>query len=136
MAGGTTDQAQRYRVTVADLAPGVHAFRLRQKDTDGTETLSRTVTAEVRLGAPYALVVGPNPVAESARIALTLQEGQHVRVALYDVLGRRVKTIRNGRLERGEHAMDVVTGSLSSGQYFLRIEGETFGTTRRVAVVR
>jgi CSLREA domain-containing protein len=133
---GTTNKPQRYTWTLEDPVPGVHTFRLRQRDLDGSTTLSRTVTAKVQIDGAYTLAVVPNPVRQQGTVTLRLRQAQAVRVDLYDVLGRRVKTIRDGRVERGTHTMTVAVGGLSSGPYFLRVDGETFTTTRRVVVVR
>jgi len=66
-----------------------------------------------------------------------LNESQEVRVALYDVLGRRVRVLFDERVREGfERVVQVQTSSLSSGPYFLRFVGESFVTTRKVVVVK
>jgi len=133
---GTTDEMQRYRFTVRDLGVGLHRFRLRQQDVDGTASLSREVTAEVTLAGTHALIVGPNPVRRQARVSLALPEAQSVQVELYDLLGRRVQTVTDGRLERGANELSLQTRGLASGTYLLRVRGDQFVTTRRITVVR
>ena len=80
------------------------------------------------------LTVGPSRSISETRFVLT--ETQPVRIALYDVLGRQVRVLRNEVIEAGfEQRVRVRTTALSSGLYFLRFEGETFTTTRKLAVV-
>jgi len=80
------------------------------------------------------LTVGSSASAPETQFVLT--ETQAVRIALYDVLGRQVRVIRNDIIEAGfEQRVRVRTTGLSSGLYFLRFEGETFTTTRTLAVV-
>jgi hypothetical protein len=134
--GGTTDEASSYRLRVKKLVPGTHSFRLRQQDTDGTTALSDVVTAEVRLDGTYELRVGPNPMRQQGTVALALREGQRVAVTLYDLLGRRVTTLHSGRLERGTTTLPFSTGGLSNGQYFLRVQGRAFSTTKTIVVAR
>lgn len=65
-----------------------------------------------------------------------LNESQEVRVALYDVLGRRVQVLLDERVREGfERVVQVQTNSLSSGPYFLHFRGESFTTTRKIVVV-
>jgi hypothetical protein len=58
-----------------------------------------------------------------------------VRLRLYDVLGRRVRTVRaEAEPGRHEHTLDV-TG-LSSGVYVLRLQAGGQTKTRKLTVVR
>ena len=81
------------------------------------------------------LTVGPSRSVPKTRFVLT--ETQTVHVALYDVLGRRVRVLLNSEeVEAGfEQQVQVPTTSLPSGPYFLRFRGETFVTTRKIVVV-
>jgi hypothetical protein len=133
---GTTNEATSYRLRVKKLAPGTHAFRLRQRDTDGATELSDVVTVEVRLDGIYELRVGPNPMRQQGTVSLVLREGQRVAVTLYDLLGRRVATLHSGRLKRGTTTLPLSTDGLSSGQYFLRVQGQAFSTTKTILVAR
>ena len=137
---GTTSEPQRYAFRAEGLAPGRHAFRLRQVDLDGAASYSPTVevllAAELpegyRLGAAY-----PNPFNPTATFELEVERAQEVRVGLYDVLGREVAVLFEGALEGGEVAeVTIEGGGLPSGLYLYRAEGETFQATRRVALVK
>jgi hypothetical protein len=134
---GTTVEAQAYRYVARGLAPGTHAFRLRQTDLDGATTPSEAREVAVALGAPYAVSIYPNPFATAASIDLTVREAQQVAVAVYDALGRRVATLFDGRLAAGQaQALRLPGAGLASGVYLVRVEGETFTATRRLALVR
>ena len=65
-----------------------------------------------------------------------LNETQNVRIALYDLLGRRVRVVRDEEIPEGlEQSVRVRTSTLSSGPYFLRFTGEQFAATRKIVVV-
>lgn len=133
----TTDRAQSYRHAVSNLEYGTHRFRLRQVDLDGSSTLSDPVTAELRLDASAALEVSPNPVRQQARVKMTVQDRQAVTVEVFDVLGRKVRTLHQGGLSASEtRTMRLDTSGLSSGVYFVRMTGEQVAKTQRVTVVR
>ncbi|MFB6273215.1 MAG: T9SS type A sorting domain-containing protein, partial [Salinibacter sp.] len=134
---GTTDRPQQYRFRTEPLDPGRHVFRLRQVDVDGTASRSDTVAVQVRLGTSASIEVAPNPVRTRTTVSLRVRTEQEVNVALYDVLGRRVRTLYDASLTPGRrHTLRINVGDLSSGLYLLRADGEQFQRTRRVTVVR
>lgn len=134
---GTTDQSQQYRFRTDPLEPGRHVFRLRQVDLDGTATRSDTVSVQVRLAEAARVELAPNPVRTRATVSLRVRDEQAVRVALYDMLGRRVRILHDGPLAPDHvHTLRIRADELSSGLYLLRAEGERFRKTRRVTVVR
>jgi hypothetical protein len=68
---------------------------------------------------------------------VTARESGPVTVSLYDVLGRRVKTLHQGRVAANQpETFTVNAASLAAGTYFLRVQGESFTETKRVTVAR
>ncbi|WP_176521580.1 T9SS type A sorting domain-containing protein [Longimonas halophila] len=134
---GTTDTPQQYTFRVDDLAPGTHRFRLKQTDFDGTSTLTEAQTIEVALSQLAMLETTPNPMRGAGTIQFAVQEAEPVTVSVYNVLGQRVETLYDGTPTPDQvHTVSLDTSTLSSGTYFVRIEGATMQKTRRVAVVR
>lgn len=135
---GTTIEAQSYRYRVSDLAPGRHAFRLRQVDTDGTVHASPVVEATVTLDATYQLSAAyPNPAQSTATLELVVHEPQPVHAAVYDATGRHVQTLHAGRVAFSDPVtLTLKAEMLPSGLYFVRVHGETFSATRRATVIR
>ena len=136
---GTTSEAQTYRFADAEVpfeAEQVR-YRLRQKDLDGTTTLSDEVTVELgapskaRLHAPF-----PNPAAQQATVRYEVPKTTTVQIAVYDVLGRRVETVVDGQVPAGRAQATVQTGQWAPGAYFVRMQlGDTVHT-KRLSVVR
>ncbi|PEN14802.1 hypothetical protein CRI94_00460 [Longibacter salinarum] len=135
---GTSSDPQSYRYRVTDLGAGSHDFRLQQVDVDGSVNLNATRTVEVTLSQPFVLTSpAPNPVADKSRMSLTVQESQPVKVHVYNTLGQRVQTLFDGEV-RANTPVDLTleADNLSSGAYFVRVEGRSFTTTRKATVVR
>jgi hypothetical protein len=136
---GTTEQAQTYRFTDAEVpfeAEQVR-YRLRQQDLDGTTSLSDEVTVELgapskaRLHAPF-----PNPSAQQATVRYEVPQQSTVEIAVYDVLGRRVETIVDGQVPAGREQRTVQTAQRAPGTYFVRMRiGDTV-QTQRLTIVR
>ncbi len=135
---GTTDAPQSYQIRVEDLNYGTHSFRIEQVDTDGTATPSDPVEVEVRLQEAMALSpVAPNPVQGQSTITMTVRETQPVQAALYDALGRRVRTLYDGELSGQQpKTLTIDASSLASGTYFVRVRSKSSIQTTRVVVVR
>lgn len=85
-----------------------------------------------RLSAAY-----PNPFNPSTQVTLELETDQHVRLAVYDLLGHAVAQLHDGLLTAGErHAFTFEAGHLPSGVYLLEATGEAFSATRRVVLLK
>ena len=135
---GTTDQPTSYRVRARDLARGTHQFRLRQVDIGGAAHMTDPVSVRVEGRRALALrPPAPNPVRRAAQLAFTTKQDGPVTVALYNVLGQRVRTLydRTARADR-EQELTVSVDGLSSGTYFVRLRAPSGSRTRRLTVVQ
>jgi endonuclease I len=135
---GTTDVPQSYQFETGELKYGEHAFRLRQVDTGGTETTTDPVTVEVHLSQAYVVEAPyPNPARGPVTLPVTVSETQRVQVILYDMLGRRIATVHDGEISgQDTRSIQLDTGGLASGTYFVRVRGQGFVATERLTVVR
>lgn len=87
------------------------------------------------------LQVRPNPLNPKADITFTLARAGQVRIALYDLRGRLVKTILDENRTIGDHtvAWDGSSGEggrVASGVYFLRIQAQQGEDVQRVTVLK
>jgi hypothetical protein len=137
---GTTTEMQRYQFRVSSLDPGVHQFRLRQVDIDGTASLSDIRTLSIGTDAPFTMMkrtANPVRMGQAATMSFIARDSQPVRVELFNVLGQRVRTISAGTTSAGAETMvRIPTGNLASGQYFVRMTGASFTQTERLSVIR
>jgi len=137
---GTTVQPQSYQFTDADLPYAADSvrYRLRQIDTDGEAHLSDPVT--VARGAVETVQLKdtyPNPASDqiTVRYAVPRSTKGPVQLALYDVLGRQVRTVASTSPD-GRSTRSVDVSGLSSGTYVLRLQAGSTAQTRRLTVVR
>jgi hypothetical protein len=83
----------------------------------------------------------PNPFAESTEIRFVLTEKALVSLGVFDIAGRRVRTLAEGTFDAGEHSAswdgrDFLGEAVSAGIYFYRLEGEGIDETRKLVVLR
>jgi hypothetical protein len=79
--------------------------------------------------------INPNPVNTISNIIYSIPVYSSVTITLYDIMGRKIKTILNNALQSpGRHNIPVDVSNLSSGIYFytLTANGQTY--TQKVAV--
>jgi hypothetical protein len=135
---GTTSKPRSYRFTDPEVPyeSGAVAYRLQQVDADGSTRLTDPIAVErspverVELRGTY-----PNPARHRATIRYAVPERQDVTLRLYDVLGRRVRTVVRGE-KQGRHEARLDVDGLSSGVYFLRLQTDGATRTRKLTVVR
>jgi glucose/arabinose dehydrogenase len=63
----------------------------------------------------------PDPFRRSTTIEYVLPRATHATLAVYDVLGRRVRTLVEGRRSAGTHEARFEAGSLPAGVYVYRL---------------
>jgi len=121
-----------------DLAVGTHEFRLKQMDLgEGGHEYSAPVT--VPLGVPDALTFRdnfPNPFSAQTTIRYELPRSTPVRLIVFDLLGRRVKTLVDAQQTAGRHQVRLSASDLASGTYLVRLSANRTAQTTRVTVAR
>lgn len=138
---GTTTVPQSYRFVdkAVPYAAGALMYRLRQVDTDGTASYTKPVTVMRGAGRGVRLLgTYPNPAGSRATVRLAIPDGRSgeaVRLRLYDVLGRAVRTVE-GPAEAGRHTLTLDTSRLPSGVYLLRLRVGATRKTQKLTVVR
>lgn len=98
--------------------------------SDGIVALETAVRLELALDAPR-----PNPARGAARVRFTLPAATDATVAVFDVLGRRVAVLAEGRLAAGGHEAVWATGA-AAGVYVVRLTTPGGVLARPLTVVR
>jgi hypothetical protein len=137
-----------YSVSLDVPSPGRYTFLVRQVSTNDVETERiDEERIEVEVGVPENQTFTrlteafPNPFQDETQMRLVArsEDGQdrnvNVTAVLYDARGRQVRTVFTGNVD-GQRIVRINDGGLSSGVYYLRVEGEDFQETRSLVLVR
>jgi hypothetical protein len=129
--GGIVRVAFRFVSDGADGGEGVYIDDVQVTGRDLVERDVRAVSA-VPLAAPW-----PNPFATTLLLQVDLPQVSRARLVIYDVAGRRVRTLVDGTLSAGRHPIlwdgrDDTGRQTAAGRYFVRLEG--VGTWQRPVV--
>ena len=92
---------------------------------------NNTEPGEFRLSQNY-----PNPFNPSTKINYQLGKSSNVRLAIYDMLGSKVKELVNQKQAPGSYSIEFDASSLSSGTYFYKLETGEFTDTKKMVVVK
>ncbi|MDH4035518.1 MAG: T9SS type A sorting domain-containing protein, partial [candidate division Zixibacteria bacterium] len=94
------------------------------------------------LPADYALGQNyPNPFNPSTSIGFALPEAAEVRLEVYNLLGQRVVSLINQRLEAGNHTVQWDSRNesgqaISSGVYFYRLETPRYTKSKKMILLK
>jgi len=113
------------------------SYRLQQVDTTGTAytatalDIGRRPPERVTLRPPF-----PNPAPQYATLHFGLSRATAVQISVYDLLGREVRALVEGRFEAGRHTERLSTSALAPGMYFVRLRANNTTRTRKLTVTR
>ena len=97
-------------------------------------TSSESTTLSSNLDDP--LSVFPNPGSGIISLHYHLSHAEFVRIDLYDVHGRRVKSLVKKMQEPGLHKVSFDGSQLAGGVYYLRLRTGYHTVTRKIAIIR
>jgi len=94
------------------------------------------IPLENKLYAPY-----PNPFNNSVVIKYTIKERQYVKLSIYNIVGRNILTLESADMNRGQYksvwnGINSSGKSISSGIYFVNLQGETFSQTAKILMIK
>jgi hypothetical protein len=78
----------------------------------------------------------PNPFNPITKINYELPKDGFVKLTVYDILGREVRTLINEVKAAGYYSVDFDATSLSSGVYFYKLESGTFSDIKRMMLIK
>jgi hypothetical protein len=141
-----------YRAHVGDMEPNqiVHqdAFPFEKQGAGGADGLpddflgwetsgweGSEPVAEIPnvffLGTPY-----PNPFNPTAQFQFGLPQASSVRIEVYNILGSRVTTLVDKRLDAGYHSVSWNAQGIASGLYLVQMKAGGFVYTQKTLLVK
>ncbi len=91
----------------------------------------RVIPKSFSLGQNY-----PNPFNPSTTIVYQLPHRTHVRLTVYDLLGRNIMTLVNREQTAGEYSVKLNGVNIPSGVYVYRLEAGSFIQTRKMTLLK
>ncbi|MBU0509095.1 T9SS type A sorting domain-containing protein [bacterium] len=112
-------------ITEAENGTGVFFLDIAHADIE-PETIARE----------YGLTAYPNPFNPVTTIAASLPRATEVRLAIYDVQGRRIRVLRDEPMTAGTHRISFDGSALPTGVYFARLEAANIVRTEKLLLLK
>jgi hypothetical protein len=142
---GTTTTPQNYFFLDTSASAGIAWYRLRQVDLNGLGYLTGGIKVDVPTGVGEDPVVPsaarlfqnyPNPFNPRTAIGFQVTAYSHVRLSVYDLLGREVTTLVNEVKQPGTYEVTWDAGGFSSGVYLYRLQAGGYVETKKLVLLR
>jgi hypothetical protein len=94
---------------------------------------------EIRMNIPESPSLRqnfPNPFNPTTKVSFVISHSSFVTLKVYDVLGREVATLVNGKKEAGRHEVEFDGSNLQSGVYFYRLQAEQYSSTKKFILLK
>ncbi len=78
----------------------------------------------------------PNPFNPTTTIQFAVPSVSDVKLDVFNILGQKVSTLVNRRMEAGVHTVNFNAANLSSGVYFYRLQSGNFVQTKKMMLVK
>jgi hypothetical protein len=119
-------------------APGIQLFFTHPTTVDGVIRIvdSGRLGASALGSAGIALNAYPNPFNSTIEISVELESDSEIDIAVFDLLGREVARLHEGRLPAGMSAVTWRADDQPSGVYFCRVFSNGQEVTRRITLLR
>ena len=87
---------------------------------------------------PESVVINsvyPNPFNSSTTIKYQLSQSGKIRLSLYDIKGRLIRSLINAYVGAGEHQLSVDMGGFASGSYILKLKTDKGRVSKKITAV-
>jgi hypothetical protein len=112
-----------------------HVWLFDLKGTSGIEERQPSPAPAPPTGYAFALgQARPNPCRSKARIAFALPRPCGATLELYDISGRKVRTLLAANLAAGEHDLAADLAGLAPGVYIYRLEAGVDAAAKRLVI--
>ncbi len=113
------------------VSDGISIGIYRFTDPAGVNDPATSIPIKFSLSPVY-----PNPFNSTTTIEYTLPHASEITLSLYNLSGRKVKTLVNGRMQAGVHQTILDVGDMASGLYFVKLAEVGQSVTQKIMLVK
>ncbi len=96
----------------------------------------RTDSTLPPLSGPMSIVFFPNPFNGNAQIQYSIGADSHISFDIFDLLGRKVKSLNEGYQQAGTYIIGFDGRGLASGLYLCRMDTDHGNKTTKILVIK
>lgn len=130
---GTTTTQMFYSYEVPRLVSGVHYFRLKQVDFDGS--YAYTEIRALRVEEPFVQKLFPTILHEGSQIVyLQMEKDDNYKVEIITALGQLVESYDADMQSNAYHEINFDMNRYVSGVYFIRVSNDNGSFIRKIRI--
>lgn len=99
--------------------------------TLGITNINTDLPTEYSLSQNY-----PNPFNPETKIQFSLPQNKHIRLAVFNTIGKEVALLVNGFLNSGTYEYSWDASGYASGVYFYKLESENFSHVKKMILLK
>jgi hypothetical protein len=122
-----------YRSSDKTLAVGTHAIGAFTVKFGSALAVGQNYERPLRFALKQNY---PNPFNPTTVIRYELPEAEMVSLKVYDMMGREVAILANGRIDAGIHRVKFSATNLASGVYLYTLRSKNYSVTKKLLLVR
>ncbi|HEX9253707.1 MAG TPA: T9SS type A sorting domain-containing protein, partial [Ignavibacteriaceae bacterium] len=134
---GTSTQEQSYTFIDKEVAVGIHTYRLKQIDFDGSYSYSNIIEVDVTTPLTFSLSQNyPNPFNPTTKISYSVPFDSKVIISVYSVTGELVMELVNDNVSAGSYSVDFNGSNLASGMYIYKMTAGSFTQSNKMMLMK
>ncbi len=114
-----------------DEFAGTEASELLKEITGDGGLVQSDIPEEFKLGSPY-----PNPFNPVITIPYSLPKESMIKINIYDVSGRKVRTLVNSMQNAGDYSIRFDASNLASGVYFIKLHSSSYNAVEKIMLLK
>lgn len=116
-------------VYLASLLNRSNGLKKEQNPDGNKETKTETPVG-------FSLSNYPNPFNPSTIIRYSIPQNLHVKLVVYDVTGKEVKTLVDETKQAGSYTVEFIAGKYASGVYYYKLEAGDYKNIQKMVLVK
>jgi photosystem II stability/assembly factor-like uncharacterized protein len=135
---GTSTSINYYKFIDELFQFGKYKYRLKQIDLNGKYEFSNEIGIDYLHKIDFSLSQNfPNPFNPSTKINFSVPLKTFVKIILYDVTGREVKSIIEQEMDEGNYELQLNSNGISSGVYYYKmITSSGFNAVNKLIIIK
>jgi photosystem II stability/assembly factor-like uncharacterized protein len=133
---GSTTEYNSYSFTDNSTLNEKNYYRLKQIDFNGTYKFSHIITVNIPINNFDLRQNYPNPFNPTTTIKYNLPKSGSVELIVYDILGRKVKTLVNENQQAGRYEINFNASGLATGVYIYQLRSQDFVSTKKMILLK
>ncbi len=87
-------------------------------------------------GNVFDFILYPNPVSSQATIEFSINKESKVSIEIFDLFGKKITTIHNGKLNPGTYQALFEPNGLANGIYICKVTINNYSLTKKLVIAK